>query len=195
MINSFYSAEELKQLGFQSFGKDVLISRKASIYGAQNMIIGNHVRIDDFCILSGKITIGNHVHIAAYVGLFAGSAGIVAEDFVGISSRTAVYATSDDYSGSAMTNPTIPDEYRNVVGEQVTFGKHSLIGTGCTVLPGACIGEGTSVGSMSLVSKPLAPWGIYVGIPCKLVKERSKRLLEMEQQLASTESVHGGKKH
>jgi acetyltransferase-like isoleucine patch superfamily enzyme len=35
---------------------------------------------------------------------------------------------------------------------------------------------------MSLVQKELLPWGIYVGIPCKRLKERKKGLLELEKQ-------------
>ena len=77
-MNSFYSNEELKQLGLKSFGKNVLISKKCSIYGADKISIGNNVRIDDFCILSGKIVIGNYVHISAYSALYAGGGRIKA---------------------------------------------------------------------------------------------------------------------
>ena len=62
-MNSFYSDEELKKIRFKSLGENVLISKKASIYSPEKIIIGNNVRIDDFCILSGNIQIGNHVHI------------------------------------------------------------------------------------------------------------------------------------
>ncbi len=180
-MNSFYTNEELAQLGFQSIGENVLISRKASIYGAQNMSIGSNVRIDDFCILSGKIVLGNYIHIAAYVALFGGSEGIFMEDFSGISSRCAVYAVSDDYSGNFMTNPTVPDACRNVCGGPVVLGKHALVGSGCTILPNVTIGEGTAVGSMSLINKSLEPWGLYTGIPCKRMKERSRELLKFEK--------------
>ncbi|PSU67593.1 hypothetical protein CTM67_20550, partial [Photobacterium phosphoreum] len=67
---SFYSYEELKKIGFSSFGDNVLISKKASIYGASKIDIGNNVRIDDFCVLScsnGKFNIGNYIHIAVSV--------------------------------------------------------------------------------------------------------------------------------
>lgn len=180
-MSSFYSREELMEIGFKSIGEDILISRKASIYGAGNISIGNHVRIDDFCILSGKIVVGNYVHIAAATLLFGGQAGIILKDFTGISSRCAVYAESDDYSGISMTNPTVPNEFRKVTGGTVTLEKHSLVGSGCTILPNVTIGEGTSVGSMSLVNKTLDDWGIYVGIPCKRVKNRSDNLLEIER--------------
>ncbi len=182
-MNSFYSEEELKNLGLKAFGKNVLISRKASIYGAQNISIGNNVRIDDFCILSGRIELGDYIHISAYTGLWGGDAGIFLKDYSGISSRCAVYAISDDYSGNAMTNAMLPEGCRNVLSASVILEKHVLVGSGCTVLPGVTIGVGSAVGSMSLVAKPLDEWGIYVGIPCKRVKERSKKLLELEKEL------------
>ena len=72
-MTSFYAEEELKQIGFQAIGKDVLISRKVSIYGAAHISIGNHVRIDDFCILSGYLVLGSYIHIAAYTALYGGN--------------------------------------------------------------------------------------------------------------------------
>ncbi len=184
-MKSFYSEEELKSIGFKKIGDNVSISRKSSIYGAENISIGNNVRIDDFCILSGNITLGNNIHISAYSALFAGKQGIEIKDFVAFSSRGVIYAESDDYSGKGLTNPTIPDKYRNVYGSKVTIGKHVILGTGVSVLPGVTIGEGCSVGSMSLVRNSLDDWGIYVGIPCKRIKDRKKDMLELEKKYLS----------
>ena len=185
-MSSFYTEEELKEIGFKSFGKNVLISKKSSIYGAKNITIGNNVRIDDFCILSGKITFGNYIHISAYTSLFAGDVGIELGDFVGISSRCIVYAVTDDYSGNYMTNPMIDDKYRNVVGSKIIIKKHSIIGTGSTIIPNGkselLIEEGTSIGAMSLIKKNTLAWNIYFGIPAKIIKERSKNILELEKQ-------------
>ncbi len=181
-MNSFYSYEELKQIGFAYLGgEQILLSRKASIYSADKISIGNNTRIDDFCILSGRITIGSHVHIAAQTSLFGGNAGITIEDFSCISSRGAVYALSDDYSGKAMTNPTVPAKYRLVTEKAVTVGRHALIGTGCTILPGITIGEGASVGAMSLINCDLKPWKMYAGIPCHEIKDRERMPLEYEK--------------
>ena len=63
----FYSESELKNLGFKKIGSNVLISKKASLYGVSQMEIGDNVRIDDFCILSGNIMLGSNIHISAYV--------------------------------------------------------------------------------------------------------------------------------
>lgn len=187
MKTNFYSEEELKEIGLKAYGKNVLISRNATIYGADKINIGDNVRIDDFCILSGNISLGSYIHIAAYCGLFGGEAGIIMEDYTAISSRCAVYAASDDYSGAALTNPMLPDKFRNVIEGAVTIKKHSIIGTGSSILPNVTIGEGCSVGSMSLVSKSIDAWGIYVGIPCKRIKERKKDLLELEKEFLKEE--------
>jgi Acetyltransferase (isoleucine patch superfamily) len=192
MADSFYTMDELREIGFKSLGdSDIFISRKASIYGTGNITVGNHVRIDDFCLLSGKITIGEYVHIAAYAALFGGSCGIVLKDFSGISSRSAVYAQTDDYSGDYLTNPAVPEQYRNVREGTVTLEKHVLVGSGCTILPDITIGEGTAVGSMSLVNQSLDSWGIYAGIPCRRIKERSRKLLEAEKLLRSEDKMAG----
>lgn len=177
MNNSFYSYEELKELGLKSFGNNVLISRKASLYSPEKISVGNNVRIDDFSLLSGKICIGNNVHISAGCYLFAGDAGIVFEDYSCISSRSAVYAVTDDYLGNYFVNPMVKENFRNVISKRVVIGKYSVVGTGSTVLPGVEIGEGCSFGAMSLINKNTDPWGIYVGIPCKKKSERSKEML------------------
>lgn len=183
MATSFYSEDELRTIAFKSLGKNVLISKKASIYGAEKISIGDNVRIDDFCVLSGSITLGNYIHIAVYSALFGGDAGIEMKDFTCLSSRCVVYAISDDYSGETMTNPTVPEEYLGVVSKKVILNKHVLVGSGSTILPGVVIGEGTAVGSMSFVNKSIEEWGIYAGIPCKRQKDRSKNLLKLEKDL------------
>jgi len=182
MADSFLSAEELQSLGLKSYGKNVLISRKASIYGAQTMNIGDHVRIDDFCILSGKINIGSYVHISAYTALY-GKSGIDIADFVTISGRVLVYSENDDYSGEFMTNPMLPEGYTNVNGAKVIFEKHSIVASGSIVLPGVIFGDGSCAGAMSLVKNNLEPWTIYAGVPAIRKKERKKNILELEQQL------------
>ena len=94
----------MKGLGFRHIGNGVCISRKASVHGAQNISLGDHVRIDDFCILSGRIEIGSDVHVpAAYTALYGGSDGIFIEDFANLSSRICASTTA-----SAMTIPARP---------------------------------------------------------------------------------------
>lgn len=188
MKTSFYSEDELREIGFKKVGKNVLISRNTTIYSPELMEIGDNVRIDDFCILSGKITIGSYVHIAAGCYLFAGNVGITLMDFSGLSSRVVIYAQTDDYSGEVLTNPTVPMKYRKVISGVVVLGKHVIVGTNATILPGVTIGEGSAIGAMSLVTKSIGNWKIAVGIPAKEVKDRSQRLLELEEELRKKSS-------
>ena len=150
-MTSFYTEEELKGLGFRHIGNGVCISRKASIYGAQNISLGDHVRIDDFCILSGRIEIGSYVHVAAYTALYGGSDGIFIEDFANLSSRICVYSVSDDYSGQTMTNPMVPDEYKAVKSAPVHIRRHVIVGSTSVILPGVDLKEGSAFGSFSLM--------------------------------------------
>lgn len=162
-------------------GGGTFISRKASIYGAENMIIGSHVRIDDFCILSGQIELGDYIHIAAYSALYGGEKGIFIGDFANLSSRVSVYSVSDDYSGETMTNPMIPEEYKDVRSACVHIGRHVIIGSTSVVLPGVTLGEGSAFGSFSFINRDIEPWTINAGIPCRKLKDRSRDLLKMEE--------------
>jgi len=181
-MNSFYERSELENMGFKLIGKEVYISRKASIYGVSDIEIGSNVRIDDFCVLSGKIKLHDYIHIAVGVLLFAGDAGITIESFCGLSSRVSVYAVSDDYFGQSLTNPTIPDEYRNITVLPVVFKKHAIVGTGSVILPGVTIEEGCSIGAMSLVNKSTKAWTINTGVPCKKIAPKAKTILELEKK-------------
>lgn len=182
-MDTFYSENELKRLGIKSYGKNVLIGRNAILYSPQSLEIGHDVRIDDFCILSGKITLGNYIHISHFCGLYGGKEGICMEDFSGLSSKVTVYSTSDDYSGKSMTNPMIPSEYRpGSIEKAVLIKKHAIIGAGSVLLPGIVIGEGSSVGSMSLCTKNTESWSINVGIPAKKTRNRSKEILSLEEK-------------
>lgn len=179
--NSFYSSEELKELGLGSYGEHVLISRKASIYGGKNIILGSHVRIDDFCILSGKLKLGDYIHIAAYTALYGGDKGITVMDYGNLSSKITIYSVSDDYSGETMTNPLVPEEYKHVVSKPVLLEKHVILGSGCVVLPGVTLKEGSSFGAMTLINRSSEPWSINAGIPFRKLKDRSKALLKLEE--------------
>lgn len=182
-MKTFFEPEELKDLGIKQFGKNVLISRNAILYSPSTLIIGDNVRIDDFCILSGKITLGNYIHIAQFCGLYGGDSGIVMEDYTSLSSKCSIYAVSDDYSGESMTNPMIPMEYKpGSIDEKVVIGKYVAIGATSVVLPGVHLAEGSSFTAMSLCVRDSIEWTVNAGVPARRVKERSKKLLELEEE-------------
>ena len=184
---AFLSAEQLLELGFKSLGKDVLISDKASIYNAEQMEIGDHSRIDDFCVVSGRVIMGRNVHIAVFCNVAGGNSGVMFDDFAGLAYGCQVFSQSDDYSGQTMTNPTVPAEYKSENKSPVRIGRHCILGTYAVVFPGVEIAEGTAVGALSVVTKSTDPWSIYAGNPARRVKKRKKDLLELERTYLSTE--------
>ena len=96
---TFYSLEELEQLGLAKYGNDVYISRKTSLFNPSHISIGNHVRIDDYSVLSagsGGIEIGDYVHIAVFCALM-GKGKISLADFSGLSSRVSISNPSRKY--------------------------------------------------------------------------------------------------
>lgn len=183
-MSNYYTRKELKKIGLNSFGENVLLSKKASIYSPDKISLGNNVRIDDFCILSGNITIGNYVHIAPFCGFF-GRFGIEIGDYSTTSSKVMIYSNSDDYSGESLVNPMIPEEYKNLETGKVIIKEHFIIGSGSVILPGVNIETGVAVGALSLVKKDLVSWGIYSGVPVKKIKDRKKDLLELQKKLES----------
>lgn len=184
---AYYTEDQLKLLGFKHIGNNVKISDKASIYNCDQIEIGDNSRIDDFCVVSGKIKIGRNVHIAPFCLVAGGEKGIIFEDFSGLAYQVQVFTQSDDYSGRTLTNPTIPDEYKKESKKEIIIGKHSIVGAGSIIMPGVILSEGTSVGALSLVRKKTEEWSVYLGNPAKKIMSRKKDLLELEKQYLENE--------
>ena len=182
---AFLSEIELQKIGFKYIGNNVRLSDRCSIYNPSNIEIGSNTRIDDFCILSAGmdgIKIGSYVHIACYCSLI-GQGLIELKDFVGLSSRGAIYSSNDDYSGNYMTGPCVPSMFTNVKHGKVLLEKHVIIGVGSVILPGVTIGYGCAVGAFSLISKDVEELTIVAGAPVKFIKKRSRGFEEKEREL------------
>jgi len=192
---AYLTNDQLNALNFKHLGGNVRLSDKAVVYGAERIEIGDNTRIDDFCLISagqGGIKIGKHVHVACYCSLI-GAARITLEDFSGISGRVSVYSSSDDFSGDWLTGPTVAEQFTNVDSRPVTIGRHVVVGVGSVVLPGVEIGEGSTVGALSLVSKSCGPYGIYVGVPARFAKARSRKVADLELEfMAFLDRESGG---
>jgi acetyltransferase-like isoleucine patch superfamily enzyme len=186
---AWLTLDEITRLGFAKVGKNVLLSSKSSYYNCENISIGDYTRIDDFCVLSagtGGIIIGRNVHIAVF-SLLIGAGRIVLEDFCNLSSRVSIYSSNDDYSGSAMTNPTVPSLFTNVAHADVHIRRHAIIGSGSVILPGIILEEGVAVGALSLVNKTCESFTIYAGNPLKRLGPRDRNLLELEKKFLGLE--------
>ena len=184
---AYLSETELQSLGLKYVGHNVRISEKVAIYSPELISIGDNCRIDDFTVLSGNISLGRNVHIALFCNLSGGIEGIAMEDFSGLSYSVNVLTQSDDFSGTYLTNPTVPSEYTNVKHGAVRIGRHVVVGANSVILPGVEISDGCAIGAMTMVTRTTEPWGIYAGIPAKKIKERQRDLLDLERQYLGSE--------
>ncbi|MGC9374923.1 MAG: acyltransferase [Bacteroidales bacterium] len=181
-MSSFCNKKELRSIGLKSVGNNCFISKYARFYHPELIEIGNNVRIDDFCILSGDIKLGSFIHISAYVALY-GAYGIQINNFCGLSPRSTIFSASDDFSGDFLTNPMIPHKYTNVSGGPVCLKKYVQLGANTVVMPNVTVGEGTVTGAFTFINRNLSSWKIYIGIPAKVYKQRSKSLLKYIPEL------------
>ena len=181
----YHSTEQLREMGFKYVGNNVQIAKNCTIIGLENISLGENIRIDggvSIACASGYLKVGSYVHIGSGCHITC-AGGVELSDFSGLSQGVRIYSGSDDYSGNSLTNPTLPNKYLNIIVKSVLIGRHVIIGSGSVVLPGVKIGNGTSVGALSLVTKSLEEWGVYVGAPAKRIKARKKALLEQEKLL------------
>lgn len=179
---AYLTEAELESKGFKHLGRGVKISSMASIYNHDQISIGDYSRIDDFCVISGKVFIGKRCHITPHCLVAGGLPGIIIDDYATLAYGVKVFAQSDDYSGETLTNSLIPKKYKKEIFKSVSIGRHSIAGAGSTILPGADIAEGVALGAMSLVIRPTTDWKIYAGVPARIIKDRARGLLNLIKQ-------------
>ncbi|MBK7005155.1 MAG: CatB-related O-acetyltransferase [Burkholderiales bacterium] len=77
----------------------------------------------------------------------------------------------------AFRNPYVPEGGLQTWARQsnkrdIHIGNDVWIGDGALIMPGANIGDGCVIGAKSVVTGNLLPYGIYGGIPARLIKYR-----------------------
>ncbi|WP_293900318.1 DapH/DapD/GlmU-related protein [Phenylobacterium sp.] len=188
-LGRFLREDRLRELGAAAVGENVAVHETCVLVDLENMRFGSNVRIDPFCMLSaagGWLTMGDFVHVATHVFVTAGS-GVELCDFVGLSPGVRVFSRSDDFTGEYLTNPTVPATFTKPPAlRPVRVGRHVVVGAGTVILPEVDIGDGSTVGAGSVVTRSLDPWGIYVGSPARRVRDRSQGLLAVEARFRAS---------
>lgn len=138
-----------KQL--RSKGKNLRIHSRTSIRNAQNISVGNNVRITmDCCIWAEKnsfIKFGNNVLVGPGVKMFCGNHGT-------------------KLNGIPMIN-------QERVEANITIGNDVWIGANSVITSGVTINDGSIVAAGSVVTKDVPLNTIVGGVPAKKIKNRS----------------------
>ena len=126
------------------------IHSRASIRNAQNIYLGNNVRITmDCCIWAeknSKIIIGNNVLIGPGSKIFTGNHGI--------------------------KDISIPIVYQQRIEKDVVIGDNVWIGANCIILSGVKINNGSIIAAGTVVTKEVPANTVVGGVPAKIIKRR-----------------------
>jgi galactoside O-acetyltransferase len=186
----YLTERDLANYGIKKLGNNVRVHETAILVDLERIEIGSNVRIDPHCVLSaagGYLKIGNYIHIGSH-NVTVGGGGVEFADFVNLSQGVRIYSVSDDYTGESLTSPMIPPHLSHAISGTVKLGRHVIVGSGSVILPRVTIGDGCAIGALSLVTDSLHGWGIYAGIPVRLLRARSRQLLADETALIETGS-------
>lgn len=168
-MNDHYTREELLAAGFSSVGDNVAIARDVKLYAIAGKL-GDNVRIDTYCILTGQVTLGDNVHIAPLCFLSATGGEIVMEAGSGMGPQVALLTKSDDYTTADLATA-------DKVSGSIRVGANSIIGTGCKIMPGVTIGHDASIGTACVVTRNVKAGDMLVS--------RSASVLTMGNRLES----------
>ena len=195
MIRKILSLIRRLKYSFNSkikIGKDVHIGQgvKINAVSGANITIGNNCEINDSVTLfaqKGNISIGNHcvvddhVHMAAmgesiiianncYINSFcfiSGRGGLAIGNDVSIAPQTVIITDNHIF-----TDKNIPINSQGYEKRKVIIEDDVWIGAGCKILCGVNIGKGVVVGAGAVVTKSLESYGVYAGVPAKLIRKR-----------------------
>ncbi|MBR6789329.1 MAG: acyltransferase [Oscillospiraceae bacterium] len=136
--------------------------------------IGSHVTLNDRVYLDteradeGYIVIGDHVYIGTGTTLF-GHVGLEIGEHV----LMAQNITLTPYS-HIFEDPARPIIEQGGHTRKVTIGRDVYVGMDVTIMYTGDIGEGSVIGSGSVVVKPIPPYSVAVGCPAKVIRKRGE---------------------
>ena len=132
----------------KEYKKSECVENNVYISDAKNIKIGYGVQINENVFIQGA-KIGNFVMIAPNVAILNSS-----HNFNSTSHPMALQGKTK------MNNVTINDDV--------------WIGRNVIVMPGVKVGKGCIIGAGSILTKDTIEYGIYAGVPAKLIKKRIK---------------------
>ncbi len=143
-----------------NFGKNLTTGKGCRIEAYPEVLnnicisIGNDVEMNDYVHITAmnKVTIGNNVLLASKI-------------YISDCSHGSYSGNQDDDSPL-----TIPNK-RKMVIKPVIIKDNVWIGEFVSILPGAQIGEGSIIGTMSVVTGHIPANCIAVGAPAKVIKK------------------------
>ena len=138
-------------------------------------LFGGRVTIGKYCELrsgsklltyGGNITIGDYCSVNPYTVLY-GQGNLTIGNNVRIAAQCIIIPSNHNYS-----DPDILIREQGLTNLGIIIEDDVWIGCGVRILDGVTIAKGCVIGAGSVVTKSTIPYGIYAGVPAKLIKSR-----------------------
>lgn len=141
---------------------------KVSLSPSVSISLGNLSFMSGNCELSGSGTL----RIGSYCS-FAKNLSIITSNNSHHIEIITTHPLDDSKRGSLLggDNPE-PSTFSSRKSNDVNIGNDVWLGEGVTLTNGVSLGHGCVVGTKALVTRDTKPYGIYGGIPAKLIKYR-----------------------
>lgn len=166
--------EEIKKT-FKSCGTNVYIGFNTIFTNPSEVVLGDNVRIDPFCLITTQLEVGNYVQICSHAVLGGGSQQKITMgswSFIGYGSQ--LFTASEDYSGRYGPVNEFWGSNKIFRGD-IKFNDHSGVASQVIVMPGVELPTGTLIGAQSFVYRsPTHEWSVYLGNPLSRHKTRQR---------------------
>jgi acetyltransferase-like isoleucine patch superfamily enzyme len=138
------------------FGGSITIGEKSELqYGVILMTYG------------GNILIGKNCSINPYTVLY-GHGNLTIGDNVLIAGHCLIIPANHNFS-----NIDVPITYQGETKKGIVIENNVWIGSGCRILDGVTIGEGSIVAAGAVVNRNVEPFTIVGGVPAKNIRKRN----------------------
>lgn len=138
-------------------------------YYGGNISIGDNCSLMSGCKLlsyGGKIIIGNRCSVNPYTILY-GQGNLIIGNDVRIATQCVIIPSNHNYQ-----NSNIPIIEQGLCNKGIIIEDDVWIGCGVRILDGVIIKRGCVLGAGCVVTKSTEPYGVYAGIPARLIKKR-----------------------
>lgn len=134
---------------------------------------GEDTRIPYTCTLEGNISIGNHCSLGIHNIFLATRSKIIVGDYVIFGPHVTLVAGDHQINivGKRIAQVTDQEKDSNC-DRDIIIEDDCWLGANVTVLKGVTIKEGCVIGAGSVVTKSTEPYGVYIGVPARKVKNR-----------------------
>ncbi len=141
-----------------TFGRNVRLGNEVTALASDIQdytYIGNHAVVSNtsigrFCSIASEVHIGVGSHPTS----------------VWVSTHPIFYLAKPEIGWDLLPANIRPESQRTVIGSDV------WLGTRATIKDGVSVGDGAVIGAGAVVTQDVEPFGIYVGIPAKLLRYR-----------------------